>query len=181
LETNITGQNNTYSKKIILHTIQELKTILAEAKLQTYLNEEMISIEYNMLQTITMNNLGFLEQVTTNQDKTKLHKMRISKHLPLYTPEFQLTLQLIFGPDEQPLHMMMVQCKKYYTDQLLKLLMKPKNKDCFVFFPWYVYSGLPPSQKHVILNDHQQWNATFKSVVADGIKDNEDKLNVGVD
>jgi hypothetical protein len=74
----------------------------------------------------------------------------------------------------------MVQCNnKDEVDATLKMFMSKKYKNKFSFMPWYVYIGLEQHNKQEILNDNRLWNITFKSIVIEGHKDNNDKNKMG--
>jgi hypothetical protein len=129
--------------------------------------------------TVLPFNIGNLDQVTTTRETTNLPKMRIEKYVPIDAPEFQIILQRLFGPDNRPIHMVMVQCSKEDASTLLKLLMRKSNKEHFEFCPRYVSDKLHPSKKQYIINEQRQWNMTFKSIVVKGFKDNGDNVSMG--
>jgi hypothetical protein len=156
------------------------ENISCRTKFSNYLASELISVELNTLEmTVVPFNLGFLEQTTATRETTTLHMKRIRVCLPPDAPEFQVSLQRVYAPDNRPVSLVMIQCNKDDSDLLLKMLMMKKHREKFIFMPWFVYHTTEQHLKQTIMNDHRLWNITFKSIVVTGFKDNNDKIKMG--
>jgi hypothetical protein len=124
----VSGVNSSYSIKIVVHANQELKMFLADPSFKNYVNLELISIEQNSLKTAVPYNIGFLEQITSTRETTRMHTKRLKKIFPKDSPDFQVTIQRIYAPDKRKLELVMVQCNKDEVDAALKLFMAKKYK-----------------------------------------------------
>jgi hypothetical protein len=58
--------NHFYSTKIMVHSNKELKDFITDTVFCNYLTSESIHIEYNNLDCIVPQNVGFLEEVTSS-------------------------------------------------------------------------------------------------------------------
>jgi hypothetical protein len=76
----VSGLKSSYSIKIIVHANKELKNYLADPTFKNYINEELISIEQNLLKTAVPFNIGFLEQITSTRETTGMHTKQLKKN-----------------------------------------------------------------------------------------------------
>lgn len=174
----IIGMNKSYSTKIIIHSNHELKDFINNQKFQTYITTEMISIEYNNLNSVIPYNIGFLEQVTSSRDTLLLHENRIKLMLPVVCPEFQVNLQKFFDNDHQATYVVMLQSSKDDVPELTKLLLDLVAEANLMFFPWKWYQTMTLEKRLTIFNDNRNWNFHYKSIIVTGFMDNDDNVQI---
>lgn len=150
----IIGPNKSYYTKIIIHTNHELKDYINNTRFRSYISNELISIEYNTLNVVIPQNVGFFEQTTTNRQTTLLHHLRLQKLLPKNAPEYQVNLQKIYSSTRQFTYVVMIQIAKEDIEKLVDLL-RGNDKNENIFFPWQMYTTLSIEKRKQCLMSHR--------------------------
>jgi hypothetical protein len=169
-------QNNIHSTKIVIHANHELKDFLMDPTFRKYTKMEQITITRNILNTAVPFNVGYLEYATQSRDTIDLHQERLQNILPANAPAFQVNLVKIFGTDNKPTYMVMVQSDKVDANKLTTLLQEISKKNNIGYIPWEKYTELTLNKKQQVIKASRLWNNTFKSLVIDGFNDNDDNV-----
>jgi hypothetical protein len=170
------SNNNIYSTKIIIHTNCELKDYLEDNKFRKYLTSSSIHVEYNTLDCLNPQNVGYLEEVTSSRDTVMLHEERLRKLLPSTAPSFQVNLVRIYGSgsDSKTTYLVMVQSKLEDVEHLCYLIEALDEASMIVFFPWSEYITITQDKKQTVVSNYRKLNYMYRSVVVSGFIDNDD-------
>jgi hypothetical protein len=142
----ISSTGKTYLTKIVIHSNYEWKLFMNHHKFRDYITNESINIDRNYLDTVIPHNFGFLKEVTANWDTTLLHRGRIMKLIP-NAPEFQITLQKIYGNNKKFAFVAMVQTSRENVNKMTELITDGKFKNSIPFLPWKAYNACETGKK----------------------------------
>lgn len=151
-----------------------------EDALQTWMNNERITIQFNSLQTSVPSNVGFIYSICPRDDTTKLQQIRLEKifenEYDAYH-EFQVSKEMLYANGQRGrCFILMVKSDKNVISALSAILSDLKDKKLISFLPWNQYLGLNKMQKLSIFNDQNKFMTKKRTLLIQGIKDNDDDI-----
>jgi hypothetical protein len=169
-------QNNIHSTKIEIHANYKLKDFLMDPAFRIYTKNELITIPQNFLNTAVPFNVGYLEYATQSRETTDQHQEQLQSLLLACAPAYQMNLVKIYGTDNKPTNMVMVQSDKEDANKLRHLLQEISKQHHIAYIPWEKYTKLTLNKKQHVIKGSRLWNTTFKSLVIDLYNDNDDNV-----
>jgi hypothetical protein len=137
-------------------------------------------IEYNNLESANPINVGFLDNIIARPEVASLYATRIENLLPTGSPRFNVTIQVLHGPNRTLCRVFMIKCDKKYVAQLTKLLIKHKTP-MFDFFPFQSFLNMEEGKKLMVINNQNKFTNEHRSLLLNGFIDNDDNIPMFVE
>jgi hypothetical protein len=176
-----TGRNNNYVVKVVILSNTDVEQFKRNISLLEYFKEEKINIEYNQLDSVNPNKLGFLQNISTRHDTLDIWHARLLELLPKNIPKFQLSIQKIFVRGGPGSSVVMIKCDFENMNTLNKAFENLNDAKLITYFPFKEYGALPISKKITIIREQNRWYGQYRSLLLKGFIDVEDNIPMVLD
>jgi hypothetical protein len=176
IERSTTNKPRLFFIRIIVHSNHSLTRFKDSSTFRKYIAEENIVLDYNDLESMEPNLVGFLQDIIPRYETVHLHQERVEKMLSKGCPKFQLSIQTLYGRSGERCRVVMINSDKRNVQELKEIFADLHKEECLKFYPWIDFLVLPMELKELAIKKQNIFTNSYRSVLLQGFIDKDNNV-----